>query len=173
MLESWELQVSFVSQCECRSQNPYICNWSRYRFLFIYVTYSWWSFVSQTKKKCTRAQKMLIHWNLHSTIFFWNVRSFISINALPRSMCDIRRGFDCWMDVLTTYTHDSELQALTVPPLFSTIHKSPQHPLSLSPACCAISRSLVTASNGGHSWASRSEALSSQTSVYNWSGSPK
>jgi hypothetical protein len=35
------------------------------------------------------------------------------------------------MDLLTTYTHDSELQAITAPPLISTIHKSPQHLLSL------------------------------------------
>jgi hypothetical protein len=36
------------------------------------------------------------------------------------------------MDLLTTYKHDSELRAITAPPLFSTIHKSPQHPLSFS-----------------------------------------
>jgi hypothetical protein len=35
------------------------------------------------------------------------------------------------MTLLTTYTHDSELQAITAPPLISTIHKSPHHPLSL------------------------------------------
>jgi hypothetical protein len=35
------------------------------------------------------------------------------------------------MNLLTTYTHDSELQAIAAPPLISTIHKSPQHPLSL------------------------------------------
>jgi hypothetical protein len=35
------------------------------------------------------------------------------------------------MDLLTTYTYDSELQAITAPPLISTIHKSQQHPLSL------------------------------------------
>jgi hypothetical protein len=35
------------------------------------------------------------------------------------------------MDVLTTYTRDSELQEITAPPLIFTIHKSPQHPLSL------------------------------------------
>jgi hypothetical protein len=35
------------------------------------------------------------------------------------------------MDLLTTYTNNSELQAITAPPLISTIHKSPQHPLSL------------------------------------------
>jgi hypothetical protein len=34
------------------------------------------------------------------------------------------------MDSLTTSTHDSELQVITVPQLI-TIHKSPQHPLSL------------------------------------------
>jgi hypothetical protein len=41
------------------------------------------------------------------------------------------RFLDSSMDLLTTYTHDSELQAVTVPPQISTIHKSPQHPLSL------------------------------------------
>jgi hypothetical protein len=35
------------------------------------------------------------------------------------------------MDLLTTYTHDLELQAITASPLISTIHKSPQHLLSL------------------------------------------
>jgi hypothetical protein len=36
-----------------------------------------------------------------------------------------------WLDLLTTYTHDSELQAITAPPLISTFYKSQQHPLSL------------------------------------------
>jgi hypothetical protein len=31
---------------------------------------------------------------------------------------------------VTTYTHDWRQQAITSPPLMSTIHKSPQHPLS-------------------------------------------
>jgi hypothetical protein len=35
------------------------------------------------------------------------------------------------MDLLTDYTHDSELQPNTAPPLISTIHKSPQYPLNL------------------------------------------
>jgi hypothetical protein len=35
------------------------------------------------------------------------------------------------MDLLTTYTHDSELQAITESPLISTIHKLPQNPLRL------------------------------------------
>jgi hypothetical protein len=37
---------------------------------------------------------------------------------------------DLQMDLLTSYTHDSELQAVTAPPLISTINKSQQHPLS-------------------------------------------
>jgi hypothetical protein len=36
------------------------------------------------------------------------------------------------MDFLTTYTHDLELQAITAPLIVCTIHKSPQHPLSIS-----------------------------------------
>jgi hypothetical protein len=35
------------------------------------------------------------------------------------------------MDLLTTYTHHLEVQIITAPPLISTIHKSPQHLLSL------------------------------------------
>jgi hypothetical protein len=34
---------------------------------------------------------------------------------------DYRRGLDWRIDLLTTYTHDSELQAVTTPPLISTI----------------------------------------------------
>jgi hypothetical protein len=45
--------------------------------------------------------------------------------------CDCRRGLDWWMNLLTTYTQDSELQAIIAPLLISTIHKSPQHPLWL------------------------------------------
>jgi hypothetical protein len=46
-------------------------------------------------------------------------------------MYDYRRGSDWWMDLLTTYTHNSKLQAITASPLISTIHRSPQHPLSI------------------------------------------
>jgi hypothetical protein len=50
------------------------------------------------------------------------------------------------MDLFTTYSHHSELQVITALSLISTNHKSPQHTLSLFPACCVfISRSLVTA----------------------------
>jgi hypothetical protein len=63
---------------------------------------------------------------------------------------------DWVLDLLTTYAHDLELQSVTTPPLISIIHKSPQHPLSLfHPVVCVFtSRSLVTASNRGYSWAS-------------------
>jgi hypothetical protein len=57
---------------------------------------------------------------------FWS-----SLINIVMCMCDYRRGMDWWMDLLTTYTHDSELQAITAPPLISTIHKSLQHPLSI------------------------------------------
>jgi hypothetical protein len=50
------------------------------------------------------------------------------------------------MDLLTTYTHHSEIQAITALSLISTLYKSPQHPLSHFPACCIfVSRSLSTA----------------------------
>jgi hypothetical protein len=42
-----------------------------------------------------------------------------------------RRGFNWWLVLLTTHPHDSKLQAITSSPLISTIHKSPQQPLSL------------------------------------------
>jgi hypothetical protein len=43
------------------------------------------------------------------------------------------------MSLLTAYTHDSELQAITTPPLTSIIHKLPQHPLSLfQPAVSSV-----------------------------------
>jgi hypothetical protein len=38
--------------------------------------------------------------------------------------CDYRRFLDWWMDLLTIYTHDSELQAITAQPLISIYHHS-------------------------------------------------
>jgi hypothetical protein len=56
------------------------------------------------------------------------------------------------LDLLTTFIHHWELQAITAPLLISTIHKSKQQPLSLFPACCVFnSRSLATVSNSGDS----------------------
>jgi hypothetical protein len=82
--------------------------------------------------------------------------------------CDYRRDLDWWMDLPNTYTHHSELQVITAPPLISTLYKSPLHPLTLFPACCVfISRSLPAASNRGDSSASRAQVLSSQPPVQN------
>jgi hypothetical protein len=57
------------------------------------------------------------------------------------------------MDLLTAYTHDSELQAIIAPPLISTIHKSLHDKSSLT---CSVftSRCLVTVLNNGDSSAS-------------------
>jgi hypothetical protein len=58
-----------------------------------------------------------------------------------------------------TCTHHSELQVTTAPPLISTIHKSPQHPLSLFPAHCVFTRRfLVTDFNSGDSSTSRAQS---------------
>jgi hypothetical protein len=72
------------------------------------------------------------------------------------------------MDLLTTYTHHSELQVLTALLLIFTLYKSPQHPLTLSPACCAfIIRYPTKISNSGDSSASRALFLPSQPPVQN------
>jgi hypothetical protein len=66
------------------------------------------------------------------------------------------------MDLLTTYAHVSELQAVTAPPLIST---EPAKPF----AACRVSTSrfLATASNSGGSSSSRARVLSSQPPVQN------
>jgi hypothetical protein len=57
------------------------------------------------------------------------------------------------LDLLTTSTHDSELQVMV-----STLYKLPQHKLNLFPACCVVnSRSLATATHSGDTSASRAE----------------
>jgi hypothetical protein len=62
--------------------------------------------------------------------------------ALLRVWVTIDGGFDWWMDLLTTYTHDSDLQAVTAPPINSTASAKP------FPACSVFtSHSLATASN--------------------------
>jgi hypothetical protein len=48
---------------------------------------------------------------------------------------DYRRALDCWMNLLTTYTYDSELQELTTLSLIYTLYKSLQRlPSLLQPA---------------------------------------
>jgi hypothetical protein len=66
------------------------------------------------------------------------------------------------MDLLTTHTHDSELQAITASPLTTT---APSKPF---PACYVfIDRFLAKASNSGDFSASRAHVLSSQPHVQN------
>jgi hypothetical protein len=57
---------------------------------------------------------------------------------------------DWILDLLTTYTHDSELQAVTTPSPISTIYKLPQHPINIFQPAVFTSRSLATASNSGY-----------------------
>jgi hypothetical protein len=64
------------------------------------------------------------------------------------------------MNLLTPYTHHSELQVITALLVISTLCKTPQYPLSLFPACLVfISRSPATASNSDNSSVSRSQVL--------------
>jgi hypothetical protein len=83
-------------------------------------------------------------------------------------VCDYGQGVDWWMDLITTYTHHSEVQLITAPLLISTIHKLPQHMLSIFPACCVLaSRSLATAYSNGDSSTCRAQVLLSQPPVQN------
>jgi hypothetical protein len=97
------------------------------------------------------------------TITLWNQHTDINIAMIQG--CDYRRGMDWWMYLLESYTQHSELQVITTLSLISTLYKSPQHLLSLFPACCVISRFLLTASNSGDSSTSRAQVLSSQLPV--------
>jgi hypothetical protein len=55
-----------------------------------------------------------------------------------REVCSVTLdGVLAWiLDLLTTYTYNSEIQVITGPLLISTIHKSPQHPLSCNNLFC-------------------------------------
>jgi hypothetical protein len=76
-------------------------------------------------------------------------------------VCDYRQCLDWWMDLLTTYTQDTQVQIITASPLYLHNSQITTAPAKLSPACCVFtSRSLATASNSGDSSASRSQVLS-------------
>jgi hypothetical protein len=64
----------------------------------------------------------------YSKSLFWPC--FTSI--LSRFWSDYRQGLDWWMDLLTTYTHDSELQTRMSLSLIYTLYKSLQQMLSFS-----------------------------------------
>jgi hypothetical protein len=70
------------------------------------------------------------------------------------------------MDLLTTYTHHWELQAITTISFFSTLRIT-KAPAKTFPACCVFtSRFLVTASNNGDSSASCAQVW--KPLVQNW-----
>jgi hypothetical protein len=72
------------------------------------------------------------------------------------------------MDLLTTYTHDSELQAITAPSLIYTLNKS-LHAKSTPDCSVFTSRCLVTALNNGNSSASVfTSLLSDKYSTIHW-----
>jgi hypothetical protein len=76
---------------------------------------------------------------------------------------EYRKGLGWRIDLLSTSTHHSELEVITVLPLISALYISPQHPLNIFPAWCFFnSRSLEIASNSGDSSASRDQVLLSQ-----------
>jgi hypothetical protein len=79
---------------------------------------------------------------------------------LSRFMCDYRRGMDRWIDLLTIYTYNSELQANTIS-LDYTLHKSLHADSSLT---CSVfnSRFLVTNVNSGDSSAFCAQVLPSR-----------
>jgi hypothetical protein len=83
--------------------------------------------------------------------------------------CDYRRGMNCVLDLLNTCIHHSELQLITAPLLISTIHRSPQHLLSLFAARCVFkSHSIATASNSEDFSASRSHVTTVRRISRNW-----
>jgi hypothetical protein len=103
----------------------------------------------------SRAARVMLPVRTHSTI-------------LSRFRGDYRRSMDWWMDLLTTYTHHSELQVITALLLISTLYQSLEHLLSLFPSCCIFfSHSLAAAPDSGDSSASCSQVLSLQPPVQN------
>jgi hypothetical protein len=82
---------------------------------------------------CYMPNPFHLPWLDHSD-YMWLFREVIAVYCEDHTvpcMSDYRRGLDWWLDLLTTYTHDSLVKVITVSPLISTIHKSPQGPLSL------------------------------------------
>jgi NADH:ubiquinone oxidoreductase subunit K len=64
------------------------------------------------------------------------------------------------MELLTIYTHHSEVKVITALSLISTLYSSLQHPLILFSACCVFnSRSLAMVANSRDSSSSRAQVL--------------
>jgi hypothetical protein len=81
-------------------------------------------------------------------LLFMHLGIFRTSLDIVTCMSDYTQGLDCWFDLLTTYAHESELQA-THNLHNSQITTAPAKPFS---ACCGfISRSLATACYSGDS----------------------
>jgi hypothetical protein len=89
-----------------------------------------------------------------------------TVFILSRFRSHYRRGLYCWMDLLTTFTHDSELHTITALSLIYILYKSLQQPPKLFQRA-VFSWSLATASNSAASSASSARLLSSQAPVQN------
>jgi hypothetical protein len=64
------------------------------------------------------------------------------------------------LDLLTIYIHHAELEVITALSIISTMRRSPQHSLSLFPACCVFtSRFLAPSSLSGDSSVSRTPVV--------------
>jgi hypothetical protein len=73
-------------------------------------------------------------------------------NIIMRMCVTVDGVLDWLLDLLTTYTHNLELQIITAPSLISTLLQIIAAPAKSFPACYVFtSRSLVTASNSGDS----------------------
>jgi hypothetical protein len=88
--------------------------------------------------------------------------------------CKLHEWLQTGFGLVNTFTDHlySRLSTKTItrPPLISTIHTSPQHPLSLFPVWCLFtSRTLTTASNIRDSSVSRTQVIFSRPPVHNWS----
>jgi hypothetical protein len=70
--------------------------------------------------------------NLNCLIIVSQQEFYIYLYILSSSICDYRWGLDWWMDLLTTYTHESELPAIAVLLLMYTISETLQHMLGFS-----------------------------------------
>jgi hypothetical protein len=92
-------------------------------------------------------------WVLQSPAHLIILMMLKEYKLMSRFIYNNTRGMDWWMDLLTTYTHDSELGVITAQSLISTLYKS-LHTKS-SPVCSVFtSRCLVTNLNNGDSSAS-------------------
>jgi hypothetical protein len=95
------------------------------------------------------------------------VLTVVSHCHVVRNVRDYRRGMYLWLDLFTTYTHHSELQAITTLSLIFTLYRSLH--AKFSPACNVFtSRSVATASNNGDSSSSRPQVRSSQPPIQSW-----